>query len=329
MLLHVVASEAAPVDWDAAQRALAPLLAGVIVQPLLRRGPPAREILAVAREERADLIVMTRHGRWQSASELGFPRFLLHSVLCRVLLEAACPVWVEPETGASADIGHVLCGVASLVHDRDMIRRADGIAAVIGARLMLFRSAVSMTIAVPGQPHRTQTWQREVIAAAAADLEAMRAALGIPADIRIGVGGFAAALLRESADLIAVRRTSRDWGKDETLLPLVRGTAVPVLVYPGDAWPMTAAPPVPVSRFSRLAGPVLLVLTLLLGVWLIHTAFMNVRQPDCADNAYRCAVRENLIYTTKDRINQPQPKADPKLGPFNQAPPADGSHPEP
>ena len=80
VMVHVVSPESAPVDFDGLQRTVAPLLEGIEVQPLLRRGPVAREILAAARSENADLIVLTRHGRWQSASDLGFSRFLLHSM---------------------------------------------------------------------------------------------------------------------------------------------------------------------------------------------------------------------------------------------------------
>lgn len=329
VMVHVVSPESAPVDFDGLQRTVAPLLEGIEVQPLLRRGPVAREILAAARSENADLIVLTRHGRWQSASDLGFSRFLLHSVLCRILLDANCPVWVEPETGAPPQIAHVLCGIASPVHDRETIGHAAGIAALLEARLSLFRNSLGAAIAVPGQQELTQAWQREVAAAVRADLEALRESLGVCADVRVGTGGFVSALLRETAGLIAVRRTSRDWGSDETLHPLVRGADVPLLVYPGELRPLRAAPPAKPFRIPRLAGPLLLVLVLLLGVWAIHGMFVRARQPDCEREAYRCAFRQNLIYTTQDRINQPQPKADPKLGPFNQAPPTAGSHPAP
>jgi nucleotide-binding universal stress UspA family protein len=332
VLLHVDEPEAPPADWDELQRALAPLLEGVAVLPLLRRGPVAREILAVAHQEHADLIVMTRHGRWQSASAPGFPRFLLHSVICRTMLAASCPVWIEPEAGAPAEISRLLCGVLSLVHDRDTIGHAAGMAAIIGARLTLFRSAISAAIAIPGQAERSQAWQQDVCAAVAADLEALRGQLGVPADIRTGVGNFVAALLQDAAtapaDLIAVRRTSRDWGQDEALHPLVRGTPVPVLIYPGEPPRVMPAMPVrtPLSRFVRST---LFLAALVFCVWLMHRTFEGVRQPDCSQQQYRCAFRENLIYTTSDRINQTQPRADPKLGPFNQATPKDAPHPQP
>jgi nucleotide-binding universal stress UspA family protein len=52
----------------------------------LADGDPAAEILRVAREEGADLIVLGTHGR------VGLVRFLLGSVAEAVLRRAACPV---------------------------------------------------------------------------------------------------------------------------------------------------------------------------------------------------------------------------------------------
>ena len=330
VLLHVVSPEAAPLNFEHLQDEIAPLLEGVAVTALQRRGPPAREILAVARQERADLIMLTRHRRWQRASAMGFSRFLLNSVICRTMLAAACPVWIEPEAGAPAPIGRMLCAVTSLVHDRGTIGHAGGMAAIIDAPLSLFRSAISAAMTIPGQAERSQAWQQDVCAAAAADLEALRSELGVPADIRTGIGNIADALLQEAqaapAGLIAIRRTSHEWSRDETLHPLVRGADVPVLVYPGDPPPAMAATAArkPLSPFARTAW----FLVVLAGcVWLMHHAFEGVRQPDCSAQRYRCATQENLLYTTRDRMNHPQPKADPKLGPFSQAPPEDAPRP--
>jgi nucleotide-binding universal stress UspA family protein len=334
LLLHVVSREAAPVDFDRLQDDLAPLLEGISVTPLLCRGPPAREILAVARQEHADLILLTRHRRWHSGGELGFPRFLLHSVLCRVVLDADCPVWVEPEAGMPRDIGHVLCGVASLFLDRELIGHAAAMAGRTDAGLILFRSALSAAIAVPGQQQRTDEWQADVIAAARADLEALRADMGVPAELHVGAGNFTAALLQGATDtgagLIAVRRTSRDWGRDETLHPLVRGAMVPVLVCPGEPPRPVAAMPArkPLSLSARLAWVFLVVLV---GIWLMHLTFTVVNHPDvCGSHPMGCDYQENLKRTTQDRMNQPQPKIDPKkIGPFSEAPPEDAPRPRP
>ena len=326
LLLHAVHAEGAPLDFEALQADLAPLLDGVTVQALQRRGPPAREILAAARDEGADLIVMSPHGRWKSASDVGLPRFLIHSVLCRILLEADCPVWVEPEDGAP-DIGRLACGVASLFLDRAMIAGAAAMAALLQARLILFRNSVNAAISIPKELERVKLWQREVAMAVQADLEALRAGMNLEADIRVHPGDFATALLEDAvaaeAGLIAVRRTSREWGRDQALQTLVRGTAVPVLVYPDDAPRHAAAPTLPPAspRTARLMAWLAFAAVMALGLWIIHNLFVHVMRPDCTGSAYSCGVRENLVNSTKDRLGQPQPKADPKLGPFKDDPP--------
>jgi nucleotide-binding universal stress UspA family protein len=328
VLLHVISPDAVPPDWEALQRELAPLFEGVAVRFCLRHGPPAWEIVAAAGAEQADLILMTRHGRWQSANDLGFPRFLLHSVLCGVLLEADCPVWVEPENGDPAAPKHVLCAVASPVHDRQTVILAGALAAMMGARLVLFRAAVNAFVSIPGQQARAQAWQDDVVAAARGDLEALCRDMDVAADIRVGIGEPVAALLRDGethpGGLIALRRTSRQWGRDAVLQPLVRGAHGPVLLYPGAPRPPAAAPP---PRHARLKGFLLVLFVLMLGLWAIHDMFRRANQVDCTREAYRCAVRENLIDSTRDRMNQPQPKAAPKLGPFNRVPPEDASRP--
>ncbi len=303
VLLHVVSPDGAA--WDNFPAALMAQFDGLAVTPLLRRGPAAREILAAAREEGADLILLTRHERWTRASALGFPRFLLHSVLCRVLLDAACPVWVEPESEAPPEISRILCGVASLVHDRDTISRAGGFAANLAVRLALFRVAVNARAAVPGQRHPSEAWQQEIVAAVAADLEKVRAELAVPGDVRIGIGGFVPALLQDAqaGDLIAIRRTSRDWARDETLTPLVRGATMPVLVFPGAAPRAVARLPVRTlsPRVERWAGAALLLVTLLFGVWLMHHTFQAVRGTDCKAQPELCPVLNGYLNTAKQR----------------------------
>jgi nucleotide-binding universal stress UspA family protein len=53
---------------------------------LVREGPAADEVLQVAREKNADLIVMATHGR------TGVRRLLLGSVTEKVIHTAPCPV---------------------------------------------------------------------------------------------------------------------------------------------------------------------------------------------------------------------------------------------
>lgn len=67
---------------------------GVRVRTLVRRGQPAEEIVAAARETGADLIAMTTHGR------SGFGRLLFGSVAEAVLRESRLPVFLMRVTEA-------------------------------------------------------------------------------------------------------------------------------------------------------------------------------------------------------------------------------------
>jgi len=59
---------------------------GLKVRTVLRSGVPYREVVALATDERADLVLMGTHGRG------GLDRALLGSVADRVVRLAPCPV---------------------------------------------------------------------------------------------------------------------------------------------------------------------------------------------------------------------------------------------
>jgi nucleotide-binding universal stress UspA family protein len=59
---------------------------GITVRTVVRRGSPSAEIVALASEEHADLVIMGTHGRG------GVSRVLLGSVADRVIRTASCPV---------------------------------------------------------------------------------------------------------------------------------------------------------------------------------------------------------------------------------------------
>ena len=65
---------------------------GIRVQTRVRRGEPVREILAAAREEAADMIAMTTHGR------TGPARLLWGSVAEGVLRHTSTPVFLLRQT---------------------------------------------------------------------------------------------------------------------------------------------------------------------------------------------------------------------------------------
>lgn len=74
-------AEGALADWIGKARG-----AGLSARAALRTGVPHQEIVALARDERADLVVIGTHGRG------GISRALLGSVADRVVRLAPCPV---------------------------------------------------------------------------------------------------------------------------------------------------------------------------------------------------------------------------------------------
>ncbi len=70
--------------------------AGLAVRTLLRDGTPHREIVAAVREQAADLVVLSTHGRG------GIERALIGSVADRVVRTAPCPVMTVRNSAAAA-----------------------------------------------------------------------------------------------------------------------------------------------------------------------------------------------------------------------------------
>ena len=78
-------------DWIAKAR-----VEGLTARATLRTGVPDQEIVGLARDERADLIVIGTHGRG------GMDRLLLGSVADRVVRLAPCPVLTVRQPPAPA-----------------------------------------------------------------------------------------------------------------------------------------------------------------------------------------------------------------------------------
>ena len=72
-------------------------IAGVSVEPLMKMGDPAREILEVCRVEKADLIAMTTHSR------AGVSRWMMGSVTEKVLHASTVPLLVVRPSRSGAD----------------------------------------------------------------------------------------------------------------------------------------------------------------------------------------------------------------------------------
>jgi nucleotide-binding universal stress UspA family protein len=64
----------------------ADMVGKVSITEVVEAGVPYHKIIAKAEEEKADLIVMSTHGR------TGFEQFMLGSVTAKVVARAGCPV---------------------------------------------------------------------------------------------------------------------------------------------------------------------------------------------------------------------------------------------
>lgn len=98
---------------------------GVPVETSMRGGHPAREILAVAEQTHADLLVIGTHGRG------GVDHLLLGSVAEKIVRKAQCPVMVvppaaHPETGVL--FSRILCPIDGSAASRDALTYALSLA---------------------------------------------------------------------------------------------------------------------------------------------------------------------------------------------------------
>lgn len=108
--------------------------AGATVETSLRGGHAAREVLEVAREQAADLVVLGTHGRG------GVEHLLLGSVAEKVLRKARCPVLVvppgaHPETGVR--FSRILCPIDGSTASNDAARFAVSLARETDGRVIL------------------------------------------------------------------------------------------------------------------------------------------------------------------------------------------------
>jgi nucleotide-binding universal stress UspA family protein len=112
------------------------LAAGVSVDRLLVEGDPATEIVRLAKSEQADLIVMPTHGRG------AIRRFLLGSVVAKVLHDCECAVWTGTHWGGGEPfvIRQILCAVDLGPLSRSVFCGALGLSRLLGSRLSVLHA---------------------------------------------------------------------------------------------------------------------------------------------------------------------------------------------
>jgi nucleotide-binding universal stress UspA family protein len=93
---------------------------GVTARTVLRTGSPYQEIVGVATDEHADLVIMGTHGRG------GVSRLLLGSVADRVIRFAPCPVLTVRGPSDEAEGGRIRCLFHSAPTSSMSTARASG-----------------------------------------------------------------------------------------------------------------------------------------------------------------------------------------------------------
>ena len=181
---------------------------GLTVRRIVFQGDPARTIVNLAHDERADLITMSTHGHGP------FRRFILGSNTAKVLHDADCPVWTgvhleQAPAPASIPWRSVLCAVDLGPQSPRTLEWAAWLAREFGARL----GVVHATAGVPdlGDDPEWQ-WRTETRAAAGRELFRLLDGVGAEADLSIEAGEPAqvicAAAARAAADVLVIGRGS-------------------------------------------------------------------------------------------------------------------------
>jgi nucleotide-binding universal stress UspA family protein len=214
-LLHVEGLRMEPHVWQPQTEPLARMLdeflvdefAGLKVQRHVTKGDPAHEIVNFANNARADLVMLPTHGRGQ------FRRFVLGSVMAKVLHDIPCPVWTtahldEERLCPPLELTNVLCAVDlddTAVH---IIRYAANFARRHGARLTVAH-AVPAVETLP-EFYTDVDLRRDFIAAARGRLGEMQAQAGCEAVACFGAGNIARfvshAAQSHKADLVIIGR---------------------------------------------------------------------------------------------------------------------------
>jgi nucleotide-binding universal stress UspA family protein len=194
--LHAHIVQRAQQDLD---QALGPELDGIAVTRLLLRGDPADEIVRTAREGNVDLIVMSTHGYG------AFHRFVLGSVLGKVLHESPCPVWtgahLEEPPVRDFSIRRVLCSVDLTPHSPHTASLAAQMAEAVDAALTLVHITPSVEMYGPGGSHVDPEWRQKLVGFASEEIAKLQRNIGTNAEVIIDSGN-APELLKRAAEKI-------------------------------------------------------------------------------------------------------------------------------
>lgn len=186
---------------------LAEELAHIDAERRVETGDAARTIVEIAEKESVDLIMMPTHGYG------GFRRFILGSVTAKVLHDAGCPVWTgvhleDAPPLERIEVRSIGCAVDLTETTTPAVASAARLAEDYGAKLTLIH-AIPGSTAFPDKQLDSEL-RHNLAETARSQMETMRAAAGLPAEICIQAGDthrvVAACAASAKADLLVVGR---------------------------------------------------------------------------------------------------------------------------
>jgi nucleotide-binding universal stress UspA family protein len=202
------------------------------VRRIMAKGDPAREILAVAREENADLILMPSHGYGRMEG------LLLGSVTTKLLGHCECPFWIAPQTPPSEmrefQIRSVLCAVDFSPTSLKTTQTARDLADEFLAKLTLAHATPGVEIYGPGGSHELHGMKEELVNSAKRHMAKLQTEAGTNAETFIGSGDvgkvIAQAATESHADLVVGGRRFVRGPLGRSLYDIIHHSSVPILI---------------------------------------------------------------------------------------------------
>lgn len=177
------------------------------VKRVLRSGEPASEIVAYAKDDHSDLIMMPTHGYGV------FRRRLLGSITAKVLHDSECPVWtgVHLAKGPPAEWinpSAILCAAGDDSQSEKALVWASMLASELDAALVLVH--VESRLDSPGEEYYSQEFRELVLAEANRKMDELQRVAGTRAEQIIGSGSIASTVSKTAddrkADLLVIGR---------------------------------------------------------------------------------------------------------------------------
>jgi len=207
-------------------------LEGVKLRSVLKEGDAALAIDHMVQHEGIDLVMMPTRGQG------AFRRMLLGSVTSKVLHDANCAIWTDTHSALerhkpNLPYQSIVCAMGLSDESRAILHGAAAMAKAYGAKLHMVHSVETPPAAyeVDFGPFR-----KELMDAAEAELQKLRAEAQVDATITVGSGAVAEVVRveaeKQKADLVVTGRghsqgaLSRVWS---ALYSIVRESPCPVL----------------------------------------------------------------------------------------------------